>query len=119
MTLRQKGILKDMHLEMTKSPSEPLLVAIETHSLVADGSRPVRIEAKVARPSKMTLTLFRPSGEPVYEMTDLTPGGTWSHDWTAVTETGIALQSGLYVALLEANDGKTVERRTLRVMVRR
>ncbi|HTC22271.1 MAG TPA: hypothetical protein VK859_15545, partial [bacterium] len=84
-----------------KGPA-PLVVAAPN---ISRSGEPVQFLVTLARPSEVKLTLFSLSGEKVYQISIQGGNGLHRIPWNLTNQVNAPVASGLYIYLLETNDG--------------
>jgi hypothetical protein len=75
---------------------------------ISRGGEPIQFMVTLARPSEVKLTLFSLSGEKVYQISTQGGNGLNRIPWNLTNQESVPVASGLYIYLLETNDGISV-----------
>jgi hypothetical protein len=81
------------------------------------GGQPIQFETDLAKPAELKLSIFAITGELVYRTTIEGNVGFNSINWSLVNQSGQSVASGLYVYLLQINDGSGFTNKTGKVVV--
>lgn len=113
---------------MTPTPVPTAIPTPDTRSLVqsvvagpnvSNDQQPIRFFLKLNKPAKVVLSIFALTGEKVYSTQAQGNQGLNTLIWEAQNNAGSAVASGLYIYVLQVDDGTEKETRTGKIVILR
>ena len=101
----------------TPTPINSLLLSAVAAPNISQNGEPVRFLVRLAQASQIHLSLYSISGEEVYQTAVLGSAGTNSLVWELENKANQRVASGLYIFVLQADEGASMETKVGKVVV--
>lgn len=103
-------------LTTTPTPAPSSLSVVAAPNLSRNGE-PVKFQVALAKPAQLKVSLYSLAGEQVYTASMQGNGGINTMVWPLQSQSGSSVASGLFLYVLEINDGSGIVRKTGKVVV--